>query len=232
MNNAVFGKTMENVRNRVDVRLATRWDGRFGAEAIISKPNFHSRSVFSENLMAVELRKLETKIDVGMSILDISKIHLYAFHYEYMSPLYGDKCKILYTDTDSFIYSIECEDAYERMKRDIVRFDTSDYAIDNPYGVPRANKKVLGLMKDENNGALMLEFVGLRAKMYALRVEGRGDTKKSKGVRSSVVARTLTFDDYERCLRREIEMTREQSCLRSKLHEVYTVRESKVALSS
>ncbi|XP_025264636.1 uncharacterized protein LOC112638002 [Camponotus floridanus] len=221
MNNAVFGKTMENVRNRVDVRLATRWDGRFGAEALISKPNFHSRSVFSENLMAVELRKLEAKIDkpiyVGMSILDISKIRLYAFHYEYMSPLYGDKCKILYTDTDSLIYSVECEDAYERIKRDIDRFDTSDYAVDNPYGAPRAHKKVLGLMKDENNGALMLEFVGLRAKMYALRVKDRGDTKKSKGVRSSVVARTLTFNDYERCLRREIEMTREQSCLRSKL---------------
>ncbi|XP_025261979.1 uncharacterized protein LOC112637159 [Camponotus floridanus] len=196
MNNAVFGKTMENVRNRVDVRLATRWDGRFGAEALISKPNFHSRSVFSENLMAVELRKLEVKID---------------------KPIY--------------VGIVECEDAYERMKRDIDRFDTSDYAVDNSYGVPRANKKVLGLMKDENNGALMLEFVGLRAKMYALRVEGRGDTKKSKGVRSSVVARTLTFDDYERCLRREIEMTREQSCLKSKLHEVYTVRESKVALS-
>ncbi|XP_025265427.1 uncharacterized protein LOC112638265 [Camponotus floridanus] len=222
INNAVFGKTMENVRNRVDVRLATRWDGRFGAEALISKPNFHSRSVFSENLMAVELRKLEAKIDkpiyVGMSILDISKIRLYAFHYEYMSPLYGDKCKILYTDTDRLIYSIEFEDAYERMKRD------------NPYGMPRANKKVLGLMKDENNSALMIEFVGLRAKMYTLRVEGRCDTKKSKGVRSSV-ARTLTFDDYERCVRREVEMTREQSCLRSKLHEVYTVRESKVALS-
>ncbi|XP_025266900.1 uncharacterized protein LOC112638811 [Camponotus floridanus] len=233
MNNAVFGKTMENVRNRVDVRFATRWDGRFGAETFISKPNFHSRSVFSENLMAVELRKLEAKIDkptyVGMSILDISKIRLYAFH-EYMSPLYGNKCKILYTDTESLIYSIECEDAYERMKRDIDRFDTSDYAVNNPYGVPRANKKVLGLIKDEDNGALMLEF-GLGAKMYALRVEGRGDTKKSKGVRSSVVARTLTFDDYERCLRQEIEMTREQSCLRSKLHEVYTVRESKVALS-
>ncbi|XP_025271017.1 uncharacterized protein LOC112639903 [Camponotus floridanus] len=184
----------------------SRLDGTGDSEPRRSKPNFHSRSVFSENLMAVELRKLEAKIDkpiyVGMLILDISKIRL-----------------------------IECEDAYERMKRDIDRFDTSDYAVDNPYGVPRANKKVLGLMKDENNGALMLEFVGLRAKMYALRVEGRGDTKKSKGVRSSVVARTLTFDDYERCLRREIEMTREQSCLRSKLHEVYTVRESKVALS-
>jgi len=185
--------------------------------------------------MAVELRKLEAKINkpiyVGMSILDISKIRLYAFHYEYMLPLYGDKCRILYTDTDSFVYSIECEDEYEQMRCDIDKFDTSDYVDDNPYGMPRANKKVLGLMKDENNGALMLEFVGLRAKMYALRVEGKSDTKKSKGVKRGVVAKTLTFDDYTRCLRREIEMIREQSCLRSKLHEMYTVRETKIALS-
>ncbi|XP_025157491.1 uncharacterized protein LOC112589826 [Harpegnathos saltator] len=63
MNNAVFGKTMENVRNHVDVKLLTKWDGRYGAEAMIARPNFHSRSVFSENLIAVELRKLEVKFN-------------------------------------------------------------------------------------------------------------------------------------------------------------------------
>ncbi|KAL6417671.1 hypothetical protein ACFW04_014397 [Cataglyphis niger] len=77
----------------------------------------------------------------------------------------------------------------------------------------------------------MTEFIGLRAKMYALRVDGRSETKKVKGVKSAVVARTITFDDYARCLRRDIEMTREQSCLRSKLHEVYTMLESKITLS-
>ena len=166
MNNAVFGKTMENVRDRVDVRLVTRWDGRYGAEELIARPNFHSRSVFSENLMAVELRKLEVKFDkpiyVGMCILEISKTCLYEFHYEYMAPLYRDKCKIMYTDTDSLIYYLECEDAYEDMKRNILRFDTSDYPEINAYEMPRANKKIPGLMKDENNGAIMTEFVGLR----------------------------------------------------------------------
>jgi len=77
----------------------------------------------------------------------------------------------------------------------------------------------------------MTEFVGLRAKMYALRVDGKKDTKKVKGVKNNVVAQTITFDDYTRCLQDEIEMTRKQSCIRSKLHEVYTISETKIALS-
>ena len=148
-----------------------------------------------------------------------------------MLPLFRDKCKIMYTDTDSLIYRVECEDVYETMKRDIARFDTSDYPTDNAYGTPLANKKVPGLMKDENNGAIMTEFVGLRAKMYAVRMDGKKDTKKVKGVKNNIVAQTITFDDYTRCLNEEIEMTRRQSCIRSKLHEVYTISESKIALS-
>ncbi|XP_018400325.1 PREDICTED: uncharacterized protein LOC108777842 [Cyphomyrmex costatus] len=235
MNNAVFGKTMENVRDRVDVKLLTKWVGRYGAEAMIAKPNFHSRSIFSENLVAIELRKLEVKFDksiyVGMCILDISKTCLYEFHHEYMAPLFCEKCKIMYTDTDSLIYHVECDDVYEIIKRDISRFDTSDYAIDNAYGIPLVNKKVPGLIKDENNGAIMSEFVGLRAKMYALRVQGKKDTKKAKGVKSNIVARSITFEDYTRCLNDTIEMTRKQSCIRSKLHEVYTISKTKIALS-
>ena len=144
---------------------------------MIAKPNFHSCSIFAENLIAVEMRKLEVKFNkpiyVGMCILDISKVCLYEFHHEYMSPMYRDKCKIMYTDTDSLIYYIECDNVYETMKRDIARFDTSDYPADNAYDMPLANKKVLGLMKDENNGVLMTKFVGLRAKMYAVRVDVR-----------------------------------------------------------
>ncbi|XP_025163607.1 uncharacterized protein LOC112590645 [Harpegnathos saltator] len=168
MNNAVFGKTMENVRNHVDVKLLTKWDGRWGAEAIVAMPNFHSRSIFSENLVAVELRKLEVKFNkpiyVGMCILDISKTCLYEFHHEYMSPLYREKCKVLYTDTDSLIYHVMSDDVYELMKRDIARFDTSDYSQNNIYGILLKNKKVPGLMKDENNGAIMTDSSGSEQK--------------------------------------------------------------------
>ncbi|XP_072766659.1 uncharacterized protein [Anoplolepis gracilipes] len=166
-----------------------------------------------------------------MCILDISKICLYKFHHDYMVSMYRKRCKVMYTDTDSLIHHIECDDVYENMKRDISKIDTSDYATDNAYDIPLVNKKVPGLMKDENNGNIMTEFVGLRAKMYALRVDGKKDTKKVKGVKSNVFARTITFDDYTQCLNEEIEMTRSQSCMRSKLHEVYTIRETKIALS-
>ncbi|XP_025161876.1 uncharacterized protein LOC112590207 [Harpegnathos saltator] len=233
MNNAVFGKTMENVRNHVDVKLLTKWDGRYSAEAMVAISNFHSRSIFSENLIAVELRnvKFSKSIYVGMCILDISKTCLYEFHHEYMSPLYREKCKVLYTDIDSLIYHIMSDDVYELMKRDIARFDTSDYSQNNIYGMPLKNKKIPGLMKDENNGAIMTEFFGLRTKMYVLKVEGKKDTKRAKGVKRNIKARTINFNDYTYCLREEIETSQRQSYIRSKLHEVYTIFETKTALS-
>jgi len=138
------------------------------------------------------MRKLEVKFNkpiyVGMYILDISKTCLYEFHHDYISSMYCEKCKVMYTD--SLIYYIECCDVYEIMKRDISRFDTSDYAIDNVYGILLANKNVSNLMKDENNGTIMTEFVGLRAKMYVLRVDSKKDTKKVKGVKGNIVAKS------------------------------------------
>jgi len=146
MNNTIFGKTMKNVHNYVKVRLLTRWESRYGAEALIAKLNFHSRSIFSENLIAIEMRKLEVKFNkpiyLDMCILDISKTCLYKFYHEYMLPMYREKCKVTYTDTDSLIYLIECDYIYEIMKRDISRFDTSNYAVDNVYDIPLVNKKV------------------------------------------------------------------------------------------
>jgi len=179
---------------------------------MIDKPNFHSRSVFSEHLVAIEMRKFEIKLDkliyMGMCILDISKTCLYEFHHAYMLPLYHEKYKIMYTDTDSFIYHIECDNVYDIIKHDIAKFDTSDYPTENAYvfhsslkKVPvflSSIKKVPGLMKDENNGAIMIEFVGLRAKMYALRVDGKKDTKKVKGVKSNVItSKPRRFCFYE-----------------------------------
>ena len=110
-NNAVFDKTMENVRNHVNIKLVTKWDGTTRRQTI-AKPNFpQPYSVFAENLIAVKLHKLEVKFNkpiyMDKCILDILKVCLYEFHHEYISSIYQDKCKIMYTDTDSLIYHIE-----------------------------------------------------------------------------------------------------------------------------
>jgi len=126
-----------------------------------------------------------------------------------MLPLFHEKCKIMYMN--SLIYHIECNDVYAVMKHDINRFETSDYAIDNAYDVPLVNKKVPGLMKNENKSAIMTKFVGLRAKMYVLRFDDKKDAKKAQGIKSNVIARSIMFNDYMQCLNVTIEMTCRQS---------------------
>lgn len=88
MNNAVYGKTMENVRKHVDIKLVTKWEGRYGAEALIAKPNFQARSIFNESLAAIKLQKVQIfmnkPIHIGFCVLDISKVCIYDFHYNFM----------------------------------------------------------------------------------------------------------------------------------------------------
>ena len=235
MNNSVYGKTMENVRKRVDVKLIKQWEGRYGAEFYISKPTFKSCAIFSKDLVAIELRKTQVIINkpiyIGLCVLDLSKILLYDFHYQYMQKKFANNCKLLYTDTDSLIYEIICENIYEHMKEDLSRFDTSDYPKNNVYDMPLVNKKVLGLMKDECNGKIVTEFAGLRSKMYSVRVEDEDRIKKAKGLKSNVIKKTITFDHFKDCLFNNKEITREQRKICSKFHMVYTEKENKIALS-
>jgi len=172
---------------------------------------------------------------VGFSVLDISKTCLYRFHYDVMPKLVGDnKFSLLYTDTDSLIYSIEADEAddiYRRIKANIEHFDTSDFPEHNPYGMPRVNKKVVGLMKDECSGEPMTEFVGLQSKMYSVRVNGEDKLKKCKGVKYGAVQRTIQFDDYKRCLDNNSVESRVQRTIVSRAQRVYTIEQCKLALS-
>jgi len=161
MNNSVFGKTMENIRNRVDIRLRT--DDK-SAKKLVSKPNYERTIIFSEDLVHMKKTELvfNKPVYLGMSILDISKTLMHDSHYNYIKKKYGPKAKFLMTDTDSLMYEIHTEDFFEDIREDIKeKFDTSNFKNSK---LPRLNKKVPGMIKDEAGGKIISEFVGLRAK--------------------------------------------------------------------
>ena len=148
MNNSVFGKTMENVRNHRDIKLATSDRRR---NRLVSEPNYHSHEKFSEQLIAIEMKKIRVKMTkplyLRMSILDISKTLMYQFWYEYIRPKYGERAKLCYIDTDSFIIYIKTENLFEDISNDVERwFDTSNYNDKRPRPIDK-NKKNLVFLK-------------------------------------------------------------------------------------
>ena len=161
MKNSVLGKTMENIRKHKDMKLATNEQKYL---KYMMKPNCKDSAWFAENLMAVELGKMEITMNkpvyLGQAILDLSKLVMYEFHYDYMKPKYGSQVSLCYMDTDSFVYEIETEDFYRAIAGDVeTRFDTSNYSKDDSLPLPIGmNKKVIGLMKDEIGGKIIIEF--------------------------------------------------------------------------
>lgn len=238
MNNAVFGKSMQNVRKQIDIKLVSTWDGRAGAKALIARPTFKRCSIFNENLVAIEMLRTNTimnkPIIVGASILEISKLKMYRFHYEFMLENYSvENCRIAYTDTDSFVYDITCDDVYKDLIRNnYEQFDTSDFAQPNPFDIQAHNKKVIGVMKDENSGQIMREFVGLRSKMYAIRLHRNKIMKKAKGVKKSVLSKDIQFDDFMECLLLNSTMMGKQSTFKSYRHQMYTINTERAMLDA
>ena len=168
MNNSVFGKTIENIRQRQNIKII---DNRATAMKLSSKPNFQRCTIFDENLVAVHMTKTSVTFDkpiyVGQAVLDLSKSLMFDFHYNYMRKKHGDKAELLFTDTDSLMYEIQTEDFYSDIAPDVrARFDTSDYPKDHPSGIEvGVNKKVIGMFKDEAAGKQITHFLGLRAKL-------------------------------------------------------------------
>ena len=190
MNNAVFGKTMENVRNHRDIKIVTTDKRR---SILASEPNYHSTKYISKDLLIIEMRKFEVKMNkpiyLGQAILDLSKTLMYEFWYDYIKPIYGDKAKLCYTDTDSFVIHIKTDDFYKDISNDVERlFDTSNYNKKDNRPLPIGkNKKVIGMFKDEIGGKIMTEFCALRAKTYTFKLDDDTEMKKAKGTKKCIV---------------------------------------------
>ena len=251
MNNSVFGKTIENIRKRQNVILV---DDRKLANKLSSKPNFERLTIFDENLVAVHMKKTEVyfnkPIYVGQAILDLSKT-MFDFHYHYIRKKYSNKAELLFTDTDSLMYFIQTEDFYLDIKKDVKKkFDTSDDYENHPSGIKTdVNKKVIGKFKDEAAGNQITHFVGLRPKLYTFKVEmkykkdkkdgkikeieGKDDeTRKAKGVKKNMIKKSLSFEDYKKCLFTEDELMKKMNIIRSQNREIFSMTVNKVALSA
>ena len=241
MNNSVFGKMMENIRKHRNIKLVMTEEKYLRT---VMKPNFKSGVRFDENLMGCEMDKIKVvmkkPVYLGQAILDLSKIVMYEFHYDYMKPNYDGensrllgtlRLKLCYMDTDSLVYEIKTEDFYTDIVDDVpARFNTSGYCPNRPLSIG-LNKKVIGLMKDELGGAIMTEFMALRPKLYSSKKLDGSEDKKCKGIKKCVVKKILTFEDYKTCLFNDSTEYRFQLMFRLSKHEVHTIEVNKVALN-
>ena len=188
--------------------------------------------------MTIEMKKTKIKMNkpiyLGMSILDISKTLMYEFWYDYIKPKYGDRAKLCYTDTDSFVIYIKTEDFYKGIANDVERwFDTSNYDGNDKRLLPIVkNKKVIGLFKNELGGKIITEFVALREKVCAYLMKDGSEHKEAKETKKCVIKRKFMFENYKDSLFNDKIILKSQQRFKSDHCKVYTEEVNKIALSS
>jgi len=235
LNNSLFGRTIMNQRKFKNIYLVDE----LKLTKYVSKPHFDCSKKFDNNLHAVHMKKLIVKLDkpiyLGMTILDISKVIMYDFHYNYMSKFKNKK--FLMTDTDSLMYSIVTDDFYKEIEPDIDYFDTSAYSKDH-FLYSENNKKIMGKFKDELNGCIMYEYCGLRPKLYSYiplqwldNHDIKLEIKKAKGADRATIKHLLRHQHYLNCLNTKEDYFENVTRIQSVNHHLKTVNTMKKVLS-
>ena len=230
MNNAFYGKTMENIRNRCDIKLLNNENE---IKKFINKPNFKDSVIFNDNLVAIVNNitsiKFNKPIYLGQAILDYSKQLMYRFYYEVINEVWSDN-EIIGFDTDSYFLSIKTKDIYKDLKQVQDELDTSDYPKDHPlYSVD--NKKVIGKFKDELNGKIMNEIIFLKSKAYAYTLSDLTEKKKLKGISQPIVKKEMNFKNYKNCLYNTETQLNTMFRLNSEKHNMFINEVKKVSLN-
>ena len=238
MNNAVFGKTMENVRNRMSLHMTVNNDN---AIKWFSKINLKDCKEI-EGLYLIEMYKQEIVYDkpiyVGTSVLDLSKLCMMDFHYNTVHKEFDGKYNLVYSDTDSLVYRIEHPDIYEWISNNKYYFDLSD--AKRPDLKDNANKKVLGKFKDELHSVPMKEWIGLNPKVYSMKYLSKdkfdnlvlNNCKKLKGISKAVTKNQISHQDYVDVKTTNKPISRTVTSIRSFNHQLYTYQQNKVALTT
>ena len=229
MNNSVYGKTMENVRNRINFRLISTED-----EALRVK-NLKRFSIFDSSLVGVHIHKLQVKLNkpifLGQNILDDSKHLMFNFHYNFMlKKIERSNIDLLFTDTDSLCYHIKNQDIFEIIKENKNLFDLANYPKNHEL-YDKTNNKVMGKFKNESIEPI-IEFIGLRSKLYTFTTDKDDKShNKCKGVKSNVVNNEININDYRNTLNNRKSKSVSQNNIRSYGHQIFTESINKIALS-
>ena len=244
MNNIIFGKSIENIRNRTYVKLCN--NSKQFNRYINKLLSFKNRTIIDKDLVLVQRSNIEVTLNkpiyIGTTILDYAKNVMYDFWYNKLKKKYDDRIILCFTDTDSLFVLIKTEDYYEDIKENIDTlgeeswYDTSAFKRKD---IPKVNKKVPGKFKDELPNSIIAEYVGLRSKMHAERtLDATHDErwqiqelKVCKGIKKQVIEEDTHFSDYKNTLDNESIETRTYNLIRSKHHELSTIKTTKITLS-
>ncbi len=217
----------------VNVKLVTSEEK---ARKLMCKPwaTYGTHKIFSENLVAIHMPNKTVRLDkpiyLGFSILELSKLHMFQMHYDVIRKQFKDRARLLFTDTDSLCYQIQSGDINEELLNIRDHLDTSKYSESHPqYNL--TNKNVLGKFKDECAEKQMIEFVGLRSKLYAFACDDGCESKKAKGVTKSAIAKDLNLNLYKSVLFDRKKKHISMNIIRSKDHEIYLSEAHKIGLN-
>ena len=187
---------MENLRNSINVKLVSNKKDYLKCT---SKPSYISHKIFGNDLATIHKNKVTLMLNkpayIGICILELRKVLMYEFHYDYIKNKYGTSSGLLFIYTDSFMYEIKAEDVYEDFSNNKEMFDLSNYSTKSKY-YDNSNKLVVGKMKDKTADVSIEEFVGLKPKMYLHLVNDNSEHKKEKRVNRNVVA-TIHHNEYK-----------------------------------
>ena len=229
LNNAIYGKTMEHLRNTIDVKLVNNEKDNLKCT---SKPSYMSHKIFDRNLVEIRKSKFALKLNkpayIEMWILELSKVLMYKFQYDYIKNKYYIKLRLLFTDTGSLMYEIKTEDVYEGFSSDKEMSDFRDYSSKSKY-YDDSNKSVIGKVKNETGGVAIKEFVGLTSKMDSLLVDNT-KRKKGKPVNKNVVG-TISHNEYKDVLLKNKCLRHSMNRIQIKDHRIGTYEINKISLS-
>ena len=224
MNNVAYGKTVENMRQRIKIRVVKNKDD-FNKYTL--KPTGVHWKVFENKLTAIHEKKisltLNKRIYVGFTILEISNWEMYNFHYDFMIRKFN--IRILFTDTDSLCYELHEKNPYKKMYQHKKLIDLSNFSVNSKYYC-NDNKNVVGKMKDEYGGTLIIKFVDLKPKMYSILDENNNEKSTNKGHYGFI-----EFKEFENTLFQRKNLRHTMRGIKSKNHSFGRYETNKTSIS-